>query len=256
MTDLIKEIRQTSKWKGKDDFPSTETWKKEVNKWLSFIKDKGQLNKFKTRLKCKPALRDEALSEIKVAYFLEKYLNYKIIEWEPLGQNNHKGEFTIKLKSGLCIFCEVKSPGWEGEVLKDGKDYQRLKQPKYITGDARWVDNTDVTKYMIEKTYPKLVECNTNLLILVDDLFFSNKDDEYHGVEKALFHNKLQPPHADWRSEGCFVTDQYKNLSCLATLNIEKPAASKSVHYYWRAFKNKNSVNKIPDSFIKNFELT
>jgi len=54
-----------------------DNWKKEINKWLVFIENKGELERFVPRLtKMNNSKRDEALTEISSAYLLENELNF------------------------------------------------------------------------------------------------------------------------------------------------------------------------------------
>jgi len=95
-----------------------DNWKKEINKWLVFIRNKGELKRFIPRLtKMNNSKRDEALAEISSAYLLENELNFVVIGWEVPTKNNKNVDFVIEEKVNE-IFCEVKSPGWEGELSK------------------------------------------------------------------------------------------------------------------------------------------
>jgi hypothetical protein len=54
-----------------------DNWKKEIDKWLVFIENKGELKRFIPRLiKMNNSKRDEALAEISSAYLLENELNF------------------------------------------------------------------------------------------------------------------------------------------------------------------------------------
>jgi len=57
--------------------------KLEFNKWLLFLKNKNQLNRYLPRLtKVTKTMRDETLAEIASAYILEILLGYTIVNWE------------------------------------------------------------------------------------------------------------------------------------------------------------------------------
>jgi len=95
-------------------------WNKEVERWLSFIKQKN--NKFfkqnVKRIK-KEKQRDELLGEYKSAYFIERKLKGKILKFEPFGKDGHKLDFSFQDKNGLKWFAEVKSPSWRNEVVQE-----------------------------------------------------------------------------------------------------------------------------------------
>jgi len=91
-----------------------DNWKKEINKWLVFIKNKGELKRFIPRLtKMSSRKINEVLAEISSAYLLESILNLKITGWE------------------VPIYCEVKSPSWQSELSKKEKLGIRKAQGKY-----------------------------------------------------------------------------------------------------------------------------
>ena len=76
-----------------------DSWKKEIDRWLVFIENKGELKRFISRLtKMDSSKRDEALAEISSAYLLENELNFIIIGWEVPTKNNKNVDFVIKKK--------------------------------------------------------------------------------------------------------------------------------------------------------------
>ncbi len=237
---LLQEIKHGSKWEGKDDFPSTRRWKTEVEKWLEFLKDEGQFEKFLPRLRDNPSRRNEVFSEISAAYFIQKIKNCSIIEWEPRGENGSIGEFSFNV-SGIIIFCEVKSPGWEAEIAKKNKNSPRIRQPKYINGEGRAFNNAVDIRMSVEKAYPKFRKDIINLLIIVDDLFVSLVDDIF-GMNEAL----LGSPYTDNRSNGCFVNSDFNRLSAIASLNVQETGKLK---YFWKLYSNPFALLKIPEFF-------
>ena len=55
------------------------SWKNEIEKWLSYIKNKEELDRFIPRLtKMKSRKRSETFAEISSAYLLESKLNLKV----------------------------------------------------------------------------------------------------------------------------------------------------------------------------------
>ena len=113
---LLARISKESRWLEKDLFPS-QIRKKDIINWLEYIHIKDQFERFLPRLRDVPAKRDEALAEIYAAYFIEKCAGYPVTTWDPPGNNGKLGEFSF-IFEGMEIFCEVKSPGWEREIVE------------------------------------------------------------------------------------------------------------------------------------------
>ncbi|MFC1510846.1 hypothetical protein ACFL5U_00460 [Candidatus Margulisiibacteriota bacterium] len=247
MRNLYDEIKIGSDWEKErtDEFPSSVEWKNEVIRWLNFIYSEGQFDKFKPRLRSKGRQRDETFAEIASAYYLCKKLNFQINDWEPPGANNTLGEFYVTNKTGIKVFCEVKSPGWEAAIYRENKNITRIKQQKFIGVECRSFDNSIDIKYLIEKYYPKFPKTEPSLLIIVDDFHASNNSDNYFGVKKALFRQKLPPSHVDNVPEGAFVNNRFKNLSSVACLNYQLPCKSNIVTYHWKVFENPFARNKL-----------
>lgn len=241
---LLDEIKQGSRWIGKDAFPSTLEWKLEVEKWLIFIKQEGQFQRFLPRLQDIPRKRDEALAEISAAYFIKRIKGYPILEWQPVGAENKTGEFSFQVANEYIVFSEVKSPGWEADVVRNKDDLGRLDKPKYINGEAAFFNNAVDIRYAIQKAYPKFIEDKLNLLIIVDDLRVSLSEDRW-GAEEALYYKPLKTPYCDTKSEGCFVSTGYNRLGGLATLNVEQ---TKEINYRWKLYKNPNAIISLPDN--------
>lgn len=182
---LLYSMSQKAKWVGKDSFPAWEQWADEVEKWLQFIRDRGELDRFLPRLRNRARMRDETLSEIAVAYFLETLCGLPINRWEPGGAGGKTGDLLVGHDSGPNIFIEVKSPGWEAKVIREHAKYHagevcnskpvvpglppRLKQPKYLNGEGGHLDLVTPVRQAVAKAYPKLPDSMPTLLIIVDD---------------------------------------------------------------------------------------
>jgi hypothetical protein len=243
---LLQQIRNGSRWEGKDDFPSCKEWEEEVKKWLVFINDEGVFNGYLSRLRDNASQRDSAISEIAIAYFMSRKKGLQIVEWFPKGSNKKRGEFVID----MCrkqVWCEVKAPGWESDFVKEGSFSKRLKNPKHVIGECRSVDDTDKIKYTIEKSYIKIPNNKATLLIIADDFMIPLSERVYGNlvIDRSLFYKKCKPPHHDDREEGCFVTDRYKNLSGLATFNVEKQNGNCEIQYCFNLYRNPFAVNNL-----------
>lgn len=208
---LLKKIATDSRWIGKDQFPSNELSRDRVVRWLEYVDSKSQFDGFLPRLKDSPDKRDECLAEITAAYFIEACAGYPITTWEPAGNNGKLGEFSFTFGSKE-IFCEVKSPGWEREVVeREGVKSPRLNQPKYIRGEGGSFDNSLYVRDTVLKAYPKFPIKQPTLLILVDDFKVALSDDPID-MWKALFKENV----------GCFTTNHFCNLGAIGVLCMEK----------------------------------
>jgi hypothetical protein len=226
---LLQKISQESRWSGKDQFPSNNLWGDEAEKWLGYIKSKGHFEKLLPRLRDLPAQRDEALAEIKAAYFIETYVGYTVRKWDPRGKHGKVGDFTFTFAAEE-IFCEVKSPGWERAIVESlGATSSRLKQPKYLPGiEVSSFSNVSHVRSAISKAYPKFVVERPNLLILVDDLKVPLTYDTL-GVKIALYDGV----------DGCFSSKRFENLGAVAILNVENTG---TIEYRFCVYHNSTAL--------------
>lgn len=215
-----------------------DNWKKEINKWLVFIKNKGELKRFIPRLtKMDNSKRDEALAEISSAYLLENELNFIVTGWEVLTKNNKNVDFVIESKVNK-IFCEVKSPGWEGELSKKELMEGRKDQRKYIPSEWRSFGHWKNIRYAIKKAYPKFLSDCKNLVIIQDDLFVSILDfPTKTPIAIALYEETGQYNN----EKGYFANNDYENVGGILFIDIN-PTNNKK--YKIKFFPNENS--KIP----------
>jgi|SRR5208283_1113076 len=98
-----------------DQYPAWPASAKELDVLLLFADEQGRLAHFIPRLESRNTQRDEALSELRVAYLLH-HNQFPVVRWEPPGLNGKVGEYLIGTPEGQDVFVEVKSPGWEGEL--------------------------------------------------------------------------------------------------------------------------------------------
>lgn len=254
---LLHKILTMAKWRGKDEFPSDDIWACEAEKWLNFIDLKGQLTRFMPRLtKQDTKKRDEAFAEISSAYFLEKICEVPVIEWEPIGLKNSRGDFMLSVDS-TSIFCEVKSPGWESDVVdQQGVGSPRLGLPKYINGEVKGIDNSRPIRYAIDKAYKKLPGDKPTLLIFNDDLWFSifnemsvsTPDEMPLCIYRALFYEPKPPPYTDKKPKGYFKIGLYERLSGILFLNVIN---SGTIVYKNKIFENEHALNKLSRKLLK-----
>jgi hypothetical protein len=218
MTPLTDKLLDEAQWRGKDAFPSDDTWRHECEKWLRFVESKEQLGRFWPRLICKhPKRRDETFSEIEAAYYLETQKGFPIVGWEPNGQGNTKGEFSINV-NGVDVFCEVKSPGWEGELSEEERAEGRIEEGKWKPGaECRSISTWKKIRFAITKAYAKFPSDKPALLIIVDDLFAPITFVPPEQIAIALFEKRSMYNG----EQGYFVNDNYNRLSGILFLNVE-----------------------------------
>ncbi|HTZ11734.1 MAG TPA: hypothetical protein VMD04_05130 [Candidatus Margulisiibacteriota bacterium] len=224
MCKLLDDILKVAVWKNTDDFPYDLLAQAELEKWLRYAQNKDWLTEYLPRLtKMNINNRDEALNEIFAAYFLEEKMHLTVREREPVGANGKRGEFII-VANGVGIFCEVKSPGPESEIVeKEGVGSPRLSQGKYLPNEARWGDDSKAVRQVVNKTYKKLPNDKPSLLIIVDDFWrdlFEIKTFEIT-VNKSLYYESRTAPYEDSPS-GCFAAKDYEKLGGVLFLKLQK----------------------------------
>lgn len=222
---LFEQVFAGSWWSKQMNFPPCDEWKGEIEKHLRFMRDKGWLAKIKPHLQSRQY--DSFLSEIFAAYFIENDLGFEVTRWNPqTTEQGHDVEFCIK--DGTCseIFCEVKSPGWQGQLTQEEMRSGRAKQPKYLVShDARYVAPYKNIRKTIDKSYKKFLSDRQNLLIITDNLldplsirpqFNSELGREIPWNIYIALYNSDDDLYA---GKGCFHTKTYENLGGTLFLN-------------------------------------
>jgi len=128
------------------------SWKNEIEKWLLYINNKGELNRFLPRLtKIDSRKINEVLAEISSAYLLESILNLKVTGWDI-----------------------------------------RKAQGKYKKNEVRFFGHWKNIRYAIKKAYPKFLSNCKNLVIINDDLFVGILDFPTDtAIKIGLFNNGI-----------------------------------------------------------------
>lgn len=222
---LIEDVFNSLNWNNGETFPSCPEWKNEINLWLEFINSKNQLNRYKKRLRDHYIPRRyEALAEILAAYYMEKKLNYPVIDWERITVNNKNVDFVIQNERSE-IYCEVKSPGWEGQIkgqLPEDQFQRRVNETKYRTSECYTFDNPDKLKNTIDKAFGKFSIDNKNLLIICDDLL-------------VPFLDRLW----EINSNDIFSNDEYKSISGILFIDVR---LTNTINYRYKFIENQNAV--------------
>jgi len=250
MCTLLDDILKTAAWRGKDDFPYDSLVKAELQKWLQYTKNKGWFDEYLPRLtKMDINKRDEALDEILAAYFLEEKMHFVVKDRDPKGANGKRGEF-ILVAEETDIFCEVKSPGWESEIVKkEGVHSSRLSTSKYLSVEARWGDDSAAIKATVDKAYEKLPNDKPSLLIIVDDFWrpLFHPTTFKITIYYALYYETIPEPYKDPPS-GCFAIKDYKNLSGI--LFLKSQIRNNDFIYSNRLCLNKHALCTFPSQLL------
>lgn len=249
---LLDKIRKLARWSQEDDYPSCEEWREKDNKLLEFARQKGVLDCYQHRLQTdNKSRRDETINELRVAYFFEKGCGMPIVEWHPSGG---RGDFIVSINE-KNIFCEVKSPGWEGEIVKSqGSNSSRIRQPKYIHAETRSVDNSTHIMSTIERAYNKFLDNMPTLLIVVDDFWMDCFTDGLC-IDRALHRPKLPQPYVDNKPEGVFVGRQYERLGGALFVQLDL-ISNKGFVWKVHIAKNNNAIFwvRLPDELVNAVE--
>ena len=141
-------------------------------------------------------------------------------------KQGHNVECCIKDGAGGEIFCEVKSPGWQGQLTTEEIQSGRAKRAKYSkSGEPRYVAPYKNIRKTIDKGYNKFLSDRQNLLIIIDNLFepLSMRPQFNSELGREIPWNiyiALCNSNDDlYGGKGCFRTETYENLGGILFLN-------------------------------------
>ena len=220
---LFSEVFADSWWSKQKNFPPCDDWKGAIEKHLRFMRDKCWLRSIKRQLQSRNY--DSFLSEIFAAYFIENTLRLEVTGWNPKTKQGRDVEFGINDKGGREIFCEVKSPGWQGQLTTEEIQSGRAKRAKYSkSGEARYVAPYEHIRQTIGKAYAKFPASKQNLLIVTDDLFEPIAMDQLvtwgpHKMPMNIWYALYNTNKDRYGGLGCFKTKDYENLAAILFLN-------------------------------------
>jgi len=160
--------------------------------------------------------RDEALQEIRVAYFFDRQ-GLPVVEWEPPGRSGTVGEFSIRTHESGSLFVEVKSPGWESELGPSQLRAGRAKEPKHKNLEGRAFAPSKIIKRSITKSYPKFRCDQPNLLVIADDLIVGLGHGTALHAQIALY----RPVGSCVAERGYFTTGAFANLGAVGVFSLE-----------------------------------
>ncbi len=242
---LVATVRDGARWRDEKAFPSHQKFSDEVEKVLAFAVAQDRFAAYLPRLRGRWNQFESALAELRVAFYLHRN-QFRVQNWEPVGARGvpGEGEFSVAGPSGVLVFVEVKSPGWEGEVSEEERRSGRLKQPKNLYCEGRWVAPWQKVQSAVAKAYKKLRSDNPNLLIVADDFFVSLQHDTDMQVGAALYAA---------RTEGCFSDRRYENLGGIGIFWIEQN--DREIWYGMRLFLNPHASQRcsLPEDMRRAF---
>lgn len=220
-----------------------ESWRNEIKKWLKYIQNKGELDRYLPRITRMNSRKiNEALAEISSAYLLESILNLKVTGWEVPTIRDQNVDFTIALYSKE-VYCEVKSPSWQSELSDKEKLGIRKAQGKYKRNEVRFFGHWRNIRYAIKKAYPKFLNNCCNLLIIQDDLIVPilgfTTDSQ---IEIALFEEKSIYDN----EKGVFVGNDYENVGGVLFIDINPTSRNKVYKYKFVDNPNALKPYKLP----------
>jgi hypothetical protein len=227
------------RWSSADAYPATEALASELEEMLKLAVDSGIIEKFVPRLLETDRKRDEALSELRAAFFFQQN-GFEVFDWEPKGEGNHEGEFRMKRPGEPSIFVEVKSPGWEAQIVDEERRKARSKEPKFLPGtvEGGTVGPWELRNCISQNAYPKFTLSDTNLLVIADD-FKPPLDDYMAGI--ALYEEYES-------EEGYFASDRFARLGGIAVLQLGEFRSEAPVRYSYSFYANPHALVPLPTS--------
>lgn len=249
MGPVARKLISPLRWR--DKYPAWPDYAKELDQLLLFADGQKRLDEFVPKIESRDKQRDEALNELRVAYWFH-HMHFPIVQWEPPGLNPRIGEYLINTPEQIRVFVEVKSRGWEGELSDKERSAGRTKQPKYDGLDGGAFGNWQPLQKCIasEKTYPKFSPIQPNLLVVCDDLMVSLHDSIWH-VEIGLYAN-----HKGYGDYGYFTSARFENLGAVAVFNAVSAKYERKgggIDYEFQLFDNPFALpaTKLPDSMLR-----
>lgn len=193
--------------------------------------------------------RDDALQEIRVAYFLTS-VGFPVAEWEPPGAGKYIGEFSVDASASRAVFIEIKSPGWEGQLSQEQRDAGRARQEKYQDLEGGADDPWRAIRMSVKKAYPKFLPSQPNLLVIADDRFMPIATWGRLAAEQALF---IKNTALDGEA-GYFTNNQFENLGAAALFKAEDEVL-RGLQYTFHLFPNPKAKTEtvLPTHFIETF---
>ncbi len=228
-------IAQGADWLGTDEFHGVSAvggalWET----WLGFVAANGGLGHYTSRLKGGKDQSTIAFNEIAVAHFLATKCGMRVLDWQPSGAPNTRGEFLVGPDSTRPIFVEVKTPRWQAEIARADDGHPRLKMPKYVGVETRSTNPWASVEHAVEKAHRQMPDNIPTLLVIIDDLFVSLAD--WAGLVQDI---GLYTPKSGLKPEGGpFADNRYDRLGAVGVLKVVADIPFRAVAYRFSLFEN------------------
>jgi hypothetical protein len=215
---------------------------------LAFAKERNALDRFWPRLRAKRQQRDEALNEIRVAYFLHS-VGYPVVDWEPVDVGDRKLEYAVAIPDQRML-VEVKSPGWEAELSEEQRADGRANEPKYrenvIEGGA--AGPVQVIRRAVEKALPKFSGNHPSLVVISDDCFVNLTEWGWGPATMALTQNA-----SGGYGPGLFLQPEYAPIGAVCLFQAVSYADKAEIVYNALCVANPNAKASaaVPDAVVK-----
>jgi hypothetical protein len=234
---LTARLKVDAVWR--DSYPAWQEYADECERLLSSLPDE-QLKKFWPRLKAKRQQRDEALNEIRIAWFLES-IGYRILDWnEPVDALGYATEYSISLTGQLRAFVEAKSPGWESELSDTERASGRAKGDKYLDEEeGRWADPVEVIRAAVKKARPKFSGKFPTIVFISDDCFVNIGEWGERPLKTALVEGTYGPPK---RVPGMFSTSEYETVGAVCAFRVSSVHGPNGIDYECICEANPNAL--------------
>jgi hypothetical protein len=231
-----------------DNFPAWQAFADECESLLVFLQERKALGHFWPRLRAKQQQRDEALNEIRVAYFLHS-VSYPVVDWEPTDAGNRKLEYAVAISSQRML-VEVKSPGWEAELSDEQRSAGRANEPKYRenVSEGGPAGPVQVIRRAVEKALPKFSGNFSSLVVISDDCFVNLGEWGWGPLTTALT-QKLVGGYGP----GLFLGTAYSTIGAACLFRAVLYAGQNEVKYESLCLANPNSRSSsaVPEAAVK-----
>jgi hypothetical protein len=219
---------------------------------LTFLRERNALGNFWPRLRAKQQQRDEALNEIRVAYFLH-LLGYQVVDWEPIDAGERKLEYAVATPDQRML-VEVKSPGWEAELSDEQRAAGRAKEPKYrenvIEGGA--AGPVQVIRRAVEKARQKFSGNDPSLVVISDDCRVNLTEWGWGPLVMALTQNAV-----GGYGPGLFLNPDYSIIGAVCLFRVVLHLEIDKVEYQGLCMANPNAKASaaVPDAVVKRLTI-